>query len=237
MDNGFDPMNIQKGNPKMAKRATKAKVEKPDAGPVAPQGHNSGLDPAAERVFIREFQNVKDAESDMAESKGTLAQIYKRLDNAGFPKEMIAFAKSLEKRNVSEVISEFELKIKICRLMGHAAGRQLNMFEKDRTPLEDKAYEDGKAAGLFGRNAVNSYGMASLEGQAWQRGFNDGNVARNEALNEEINGEIIKVDAGDQGNNNGEPPAPEDADATGDTPEDDWDAAAPTPEAPAPAEE
>lgn len=176
-------------------------TKKATAATPAP-GHNSGLDPAQERAFIREFQNIKDAESEMASSKGELAQIYKRLENAGFSKDHVAFAKSLEKKNVSEVLADFEMKIKICRIVGHAVGRQLDFLDKDRTPIEDKAYADGVAAGKFGRSATNPYGMETMSGQRWQQGFGDGNKFRNEALNEAVNGNdnLIKGagDADDQ---------------------------------------
>lgn len=69
---------------------------------TAKAGHNSGLDPAQERAFIREFTAIKEVESEMAENKGVLSGIYKRLENAGFDKEDIKFAKSLEKKNVAE---------------------------------------------------------------------------------------------------------------------------------------
>lgn len=183
--------------------------KKKDAAPKAAEAQKdpfaSGLDPKAEAGFIREYAAVKAAETDLAGRRGELAQIYKRLEQLGFSKEHVAFAKGLEKRNVAEVIADFEMKIKICRMMGHAAGRQLDMLDKDRTPLEEQAYGDGFSAGKFGRGGANPYGMETIAGQRWQQGLNDGNAFRNQALNEAVNGpgaggaEIIKGAGTDEG--------------------------------------
>lgn len=206
------------------------KKETGESPKTATLGHNSGLDPKREMVFIREMANIQAAEAEMAGTKGEMSGIYKRLESAGFSKDHIAFAKTLTKRNVSEVIADFQMKIAICKIMGHAAGRQLDMLDKDRTPIEDQAYLDGLAAGKLGRANVNPYGMETAAGQNWQNGLNEGNAFRNKALNEAINGEtIIKPETledeeqtdGESTEESDEGDAPETAD------EDDWEQAAP----------
>lgn len=195
-------------------------------------GHNSGLDPAQERAFIREFSAIKEAESEMAESKGVLSGIYKRLENAGFTKEDVKWAKSLEAKNVSEVVASMKRKIAIATIMGHAIGRQMEMFDKDRTPLEDAAYLEGMGAGRLRKQNVNPYDMGSIAGQAWQRGFGDGNAEANAALSEALSDGIIKAGVDETSEDD------EDADLAGSeedeaeeaessSEDDDWDAAAP----------
>lgn len=157
---------------------------------TATQGHNSGLDPAQERAFIREFASIKDAESEIAESRGTLSGIYKRLETAGFEKDDIKFAKSLEKQNVSEVIAKLKRWLGIAFIMGHPVSRQMEMFEKDRTPLEDAAYFEGLGSGRLRRPNANPYDMSSAPGQAWLRGFHEGTAEANKALAEAM-GETI----------------------------------------------
>ena len=68
------------------------------AEPAAKLGHNSGLDPAAERAFVREYASIKEVETEMAEDKGKLSGCYKRLENFGFTKDDIKWAKDLEKK-------------------------------------------------------------------------------------------------------------------------------------------
>lgn len=160
-------------------------------------GHNSGLDPAQEKAFVREFAALKDAESGMAEAKGTISGIFKRLENAGFTKADVAWAKSLEKQNVSEAVATMRRRLSIAVIMGHALGRQIDMFDKDRMPLEDQAYEEGLAAGKLRKQNSNPYDMGSAAGQNWQKGFNEGTAFANEALAEAMEGETIKGGAAD----------------------------------------
>lgn len=197
---------------------------------VAKAGHNSGLDPAQERAFIREFSAVKEAEAEMAEQKGVLSGIYKRLENAGFSKDDIKWAKDLEKKNVSEVVATMKRRIAIATIMGHAVGRQMEMFDKDRTPLEDAAYLEGLGAGRLRKANANPYGMETAAGQSWQKGFNEGNSEANAALAEAMDDNLIK--AGDEGEGEGETIIDDDDGVSeGSTDDEDWDAAAPTKEA------
>lgn len=197
---------------------------------VAKAGHNSGLDPAQERAFIREFSAVKEAEAEMAEQKGVLSGIYKRLENAGFSKDDIKWAKDLEKKNVSEVVATMKRRIAIATIMGHAVGRQMEMFDKDRTPLEDAAYLEGLGAGRLRKANANPYGMETAAGQSWQKGFNEGNSEANVALAEAMDDNLIK--AGDDGEGDGEAIIDDDDGVSeGSTDDEDWDAAASTKDA------
>ena len=193
---------------------------------TAKAGHNSGLDPAQERAFIREFTAIHDAETEMAEQKGVLSGIYKRLENAGFTKDDVKWAKELQKKNVSEVVATMKRRIAIATVMGHAIGRQMEMFDKDRTPIEDAAYLEGLGAGRMRKANANPYGMETVAGQSWQRGMNEGTAEANAALAEAMNDNIIK--AGDDTGGAEEPVIGDDADTDGEPSDaDEWDAAAP----------
>lgn len=202
---------------------------------AAKAGHNSGLDPAQERAFIREFSAIKEAEAEMAEQKGVLSGVYKRLENAGFTKDDVKWAKDLEKKNVSEVVATMRRRIAIATIMGHAVGRQMDIFEKDRTPLEDAAYLEGLGAGRMRKANANPYGMETAAGQNWQKGFNEGTAEANQALAEALNDNIIK--AGHESSEDGEGADSTEAevekaegaeeDGDGEDNDDDWEAAAP----------
>lgn len=200
------------------------------ASTTAKPGHNSGLDPAAEKAFVREFTSIKEVEADMAGNKGKLAGIYKRLENFGFTKDDIKWAKDLEKKNASEVVATMQRRLAIATMMGHGLSRQFSMFDKDRTPLEDTAYLEGLAAGKLRRANANPYGMETTAGQNWQKGFNEGNAFANEALSEVLNDNIIKgadVDDDDAAAEGADEAADgDDAEGEGGG-DDDWDRAAP----------
>jgi hypothetical protein len=193
-------------------------------------GHNSGLDPAQERAFIREYSAIKEAESEMAEQKGILSGIYKRLENAGFDKDDIAFAKSLEKKNVAEVQSKLLRRFAIATIMGHPISWQLNLFTNERTPLEDAAYMAGLGVGRLRKPMANPYGMETVAGQAFQRGVNEGTAEANAALAEAMNENLIKAgdeDSEDQEDVDTEEAETEEAKGSEADSDDDWEAAAP----------
>lgn len=195
------------------------------AEPAAKLGHNSGLDPAAERAFVREYASIKEVETEMAEDKGKLSGCYKRLENFGFTKDDIKWAKDLEKKNASEVVATMQRRLAIATMMGHGVARQFSMFDKDRTPIEDAAYMEGLAAGKLRRANSNPYGMETAAGQNWQKGYNEGNAFANEALAEALNDNIIKgadLDDDDAGGAGAE----EDG-AAGSSEDEDWDEADP----------
>lgn len=214
MSSEFDPMGVQtaKGNPEMKPQARKPAEAK--------MGHNgTGLDETQEKVFIRELKNINESNSEMASLKGVQGGIYKRLEQAGFTKDHIKWAQTLEKQNVSEVLRDLRMKIAIAKLLGHAAGRQMDLID-DRTPLEDQAYLEGLSAGKLGRDPANPYGMETTAGQRWIQGMNEGAVIRNAALNEAVNGgqrqaEVIRGPGAD--NDDG---ADDDADENGGSSED-----------------
>jgi hypothetical protein len=206
-----------------------AETEETEMTEAAKAGHNSGLDPAQERAFIREFGAVKEAEAEMAEQKGVLSGIYKRLENAGFTKEDVKWAKELQKKNVAEVLATMKRRIAIATIMGHAVGRQMEMFDKDRTPLEDAAYLEGLGAGRLRKANSNPYGMETAAGQNWQKGFNEGHAEMNAALAEAMSDNLIK--AGDETSEDEEDIDSEEAETEeAEDPEDgdgdDWEAAA-----------
>lgn len=207
MDNGFSPMGTvsTEGNFKVAKEPKEPKITKPRGKAALVKGddepkRNRILSETVEKTFIRELKNLQETEADMAAAKGKLSQIYKRLDNVGLTKDQMKFVRKLDKMNVAEVKEDLRTKLALAQLVGHEIGRQADMFDnKDRTPLEDQAYDAGFGVGLLGKSNVNPWGMNKIEGQNWSRGFNEGNAQRNIALNEEINGDIIKADTGEDG--------------------------------------
>ena len=139
-----------------------------------------------EQQFFANFNQIKEYRSDMAGIKGEMSGLYGRLKDLGWSKKDVEFAMSLEDKDVSEVIRDFENKLRIARMFGHQLGRQLDLLDADRTPADERAYEEGRAAGMRRASNSNPYGMNTESGQAWQRGFNDGNELINKELSEAV---------------------------------------------------
>lgn len=156
---------------------------------MATLGHNTKTDQELyeEQKFLEGFKNIKSLESDMAGKKGDIGAEYKRLKDLGWSKKDIEFAKSLEDKDSGQIIADFERKIRIAKMFGHRAGRQLEMLDEDRTPQVDRAYDEGFAVGRRRGDASNPYHAGSQEAQNWQKGFNDGNELSNKDLAAAVN--------------------------------------------------
>lgn len=155
-------------------------------------GHNTQTEREMweEQQFLNGIRQIKELVSDMAGTKGEIGGIYKRLADAGeFTKADVKWAFELQEKDASEVLSMMERRLRIAKMLGHTIGRQFDMFDKDRTPAEDVAYEQGLAAGKLRKVNANPYDPASPQGQRWQAGFNDGTEFINKELNVKINGD------------------------------------------------
>ncbi|WP_421983396.1 hypothetical protein [Roseibium sp.] len=148
------------------------------------RGHNEKTQQELyeDQQFLKAFTEVKSLDSTMAGTKGNLSALYKRLKDIGWTKKDFDFAKSLQDKDVGQVIADFERKIRIAKLFGHALGRQLDFLDQDRTPMVDRAFEEGAAAGRLRQEMSNPYQPGSEEHNSWQSGFNEGNTFINKDL-------------------------------------------------------
>lgn len=152
--------------------------------------HNTKTDQELyeEQKFLEGYAELKGLKSEMAGTKGDMGAIYKRLKDLGWTKKDIEFAVTLEDKDVGQVIADFERKIRIARMFGHRLGRQLDILDQDRTPQEDRAYEEGYANGRRRGSAANPYQPGSTEFQKWQQGMNAGTELANKDLSAAVQG-------------------------------------------------
>jgi hypothetical protein len=182
----------------MAKAAQKKKTDETNVVSLP------GLDAQDERTqwenqqFLKGLREISNLESDMAGKKSDIGAVYRRGEQCGgWTKADFKWAQELEKKDAPKVIATMERRIRIARLLGHGVARQFSMFDEDRTPLDERAYEEGYAAGALRKPMANPYGLESPAGQAYQRGFNDGNAFINKDLASKFgdgDGELIKGD-------------------------------------------
>lgn len=97
----------------------------------------------------------------------------------GFTQKMIDNALRLRGMEPEEVQGEVQSLMKVARWTGKAPGYQPDMFEVDfvdRTPVVDRAYEQGKEAGMAGDDlkVPDRYAPGSDTGAAWMKGWHDG---------------------------------------------------------------
>lgn len=135
-----------------------------------------------EQQFLKGYTEIKSLTSEMAGTKADIGAVHKRLKDLGWSKKDIEFAASLEDKDVGQVISDFERKIRIARMFGHALGRQLELLD-DKAPQEDKAYDQGLAAGKLRKtDALNPYVTGTPEWNRWATGHAEGSEFINREL-------------------------------------------------------
>lgn len=173
--------------------------------------------------FFKLFGELQNKNSDAAGIKGEINGIYQRAKAFKISKGAFKFALTLQDKDTSEVIADLEEKLWVARNMGHSVGRQFNLFE-DKTPQDERAYQEGHAVGAMGGENKNPYDAGSPEGQAWQKGMNEGNTFRNETFKAAI--DETELGADDENEEVDEADA-DDAEGDGVDPEDEFDAAAP----------
>lgn len=136
-----------------------------------------------EQTFLNGLRHIKEIRSNIATEMGDAKDVYDRIKRAGgFTKGDIKWAIELEEKDAAEVIATMERRVRIAKMLGHGIARQIEMFSEDRTPIEDRAYDEGLAAGKMRKDGANPYGIDSAAGQAWQRGMNDGTAFANRDL-------------------------------------------------------
>lgn len=162
-------------------------------------GHNEKTEREMweEQQLLNGMVQLKTLTSSMAGTKGEMGGIYKRLKDTGFSKADIKWAFELEDKDAAEIVATMERRLRIARMLGHRVARQFDMFDADRTPAEDVAYEEGSTAGKLRKANSNPYDPASAKGQKWQAGFNDGTAFINRELDSSINGDDDKIPFGD----------------------------------------
>lgn len=153
-----------------------------------------------EQKFLDGFSAIKGLDSEMAGIKGDMGAQYKILKDLGWSKKDVEFAKSLEDKDVGQIISDFERKLRIARMFGHQLGRQLDLLDKDRTPQEDRAYEEGYSAGRRRQSKTNPYHPGSAEGQNWEKGIREGNELANRDLAAAMAGDEVSGEGGSEDN-------------------------------------
>lgn len=92
--------------------------------------------------------------------------------------EIIKLAIKLKaETGIKDLQEEVRLREKVARWMGMPLGSQGDFDFTDRRPLAERAYEEGKVAGMEGRTYANPHDINSEAGKCWDKGWKDGQEA------------------------------------------------------------
>jgi ribosome modulation factor len=165
-------------------------ARKQKTSPDAPgAGHNSGEDnEAGERVVGRTtdemrvlFNSHRSAWTGWKAKLAVVEEIERDVKAAlkadGFTVKQMQIADSLlTVKGEEKITNEVQDRLQVALWVGHPMGRQLEMFQDpDRTPAVDRAFEDGKTAGLEGRVRKPPYSPELPQHEQWMQGWYAGN--------------------------------------------------------------
>ena len=159
-------------------------------------GHNSELTPGERRALtLHHAHKIAAADAKMREHRDEKNRLKKLARADGIPVADINFALKLmdpDKRHL--VVQEVSSMILIAQDFG--VGHQFELFEKDRTPAVDKAFEEGVTDGYMGISANSGYANHTDTHDAYMRGWReaqDKRLAEFKSAQEKLHGTDSKV--------------------------------------------
>lgn len=175
------------GRPKGSKNKPKAEAAAGDLAGTAPKTVEDMTDEQRQVLFFdwkKRYEAAlgKKKEADAA-FKNVCKQARAELGSSAVLDIKDAIALADDGENAEEALrAEIERKLRVARWMGAELGAQFDMFGADpqpnRTPAVDKAFEDGKRAGLQGADMVSPHAPSTPQGQSWIRGYHKGSAIR-----------------------------------------------------------
>jgi len=160
-------------------------------------GHNSGelTSDQQQVLFHQHMKKIKAAKEQMATATSQLRNAYKLAKSEGFPKTDIDYAFMLEKDKDDGAIQARRREAEIAKWMGHPIGTQPDLFatgvNADPRSQGEKAYEDGKRAGIRGEVCKAPYGPGTDGYDGYMRGWHDGNAALSNQAKEQEEGDAV----------------------------------------------
>lgn len=169
---------VEKEAEKARKAAERAENKAVKAG-AAGIGHNSGLTDDQQRaLFVQNLTKIERLKEAMASASGELRAAYKTAKADGFAKKDIDYAIALRKDEDDKLIDSRRRETMIARWMNHPIGTQPDLFDGvDRTPSEDRAFEDGKLAGMEGKICQPPHDPSVPQHGRWLEGWHAGQAA------------------------------------------------------------
>lgn len=192
----------------MSKKPTSNKPKKtkaPKADRAVGVGHNQLSNDQRAALLMQACSQVEKKQEAIAALTADIRNIRKTAKADGISPAELNYALHLRKADPDEAVALFRQQVQIAQWLAHPIGKQASLFDADRTPLEDRAFDEGKAAGLAGESAKPPYD--AVPGQKWMDGWHSGQavllkgirtVAEEEPGHQKLlKGEPVEDDGGD----------------------------------------
>ena len=121
---------------------------------------------------IGKLERLQEAAASAAAAARKQRQVLK---SEGFEKGDVDFALWTRKADENDVRKLLGTQARVLRYLAHPVATQASLFdETDRTPAVDRAYEEGKSAGIEGKRLEPPHDASTPQGQKWIAGWHDG---------------------------------------------------------------
>lgn len=125
----------------------------------------------SQALFFHHRRLYKDALAKKKKADADFKNTCKRAKAEKVDPRMIKFSIDLEDDD-GTLATEQADRERVAAWMGLSLGGQADMF--DRTPAVDRAFDEGKRAGMEGKDCSPPYEPGGEVGQAWLRGWHEG---------------------------------------------------------------
>jgi len=158
-------------------RGRKANLRVVGDDEAAGPGHNSGLTDdqrqALTRQHLRAYQSALAAKKEAdAAFKNACKKAKAELGDGAVADIKLLIELSTD-GGEQRFRDDMERQARVARWCGMPIGAQGNLFDEDRRPIEEKALEEGKAAGFDGKDAKPPYAPGHPGYDAWMRGWHE----------------------------------------------------------------
>lgn len=150
------------------------------AGP----GHNSGETPVVltedQRcaLLVQGVKKIETYQEQLESIKANIRNVRRALKSDGFDRFEVDYALRLRRVDDTEELDRRRREARIARWLNHAIGTQADLFADeeivDRTPSVDKAFSEGKLAGMEGESCNPPSHMGQEQRQEWIKGWGQG---------------------------------------------------------------
>lgn len=161
---------------------------------VASPGHNQSMDDQRKVLFFHHLQRARNRAEALAEMKREFDFALKEAEEDGIPKSDLKWALKAERQNQERALAKARREMEIARWLDLPVGTQLDLLAVDRTPAADKAYEEGKTAGLQGKTCISPYDPSTEQSQKWIEGWHAGQAVHRETFLKRNGAQLIPPD-------------------------------------------
>jgi hypothetical protein len=163
-------------------KGSKNKPKEDKAQPRPSAGHNSEMtEEQREALFFDAKGRYATALAKKKAEDAAFKNVCRTIKADGVALKDIKFALDLDADENGAMLERRRREAMIARWMGHPIGTQADLFGDgvDRTPAVDKAFAEGKRAGMEGASmkSPEAYHPSSEQFQAWCRGWHTGQEA------------------------------------------------------------